>query len=68
MHGLTTQLPIYMETEKAQDGILMIVRMSPKDDKLIEHVIEEHNSIPECITKPKLLVIDGVPRPSASKA
>lgn len=67
-HGLTTQLPIYMETEKAQDGILMIVRMSPKDDKLIERVIEEHNSIPECITKPKLLVIDGVPRPSASKA
>lgn len=68
LHGLTTQLPIYMETEKAQDGILMIVRMSPKDDKLIERVIEEHNSIPECITKPKLLVIDGVPRPSASKA
>ena len=68
VHGLTTQLPIYMETEKAQDGILMIVRMSPKDDKLIERVIEEHNSIPECITKPKLLVIDGVPRPSASKA
>lgn len=67
-HGLTTQLPIYMETEKAQDGILMIIRMSPKDDKLIERVIEEHNSIPECITKPKLLVIDGVPRPSASKA
>lgn len=68
LHGLTTQLPIYMETEKAQDGILMIVRMSPKDDKLIERVIEEHNSIPECITKPKLFVIDGVPRPSASKA
>lgn len=68
LHGLTTQLPIYMETEKAQDGILMIVRMSPKDDKLIERVIEEHNSIPECKTKPKLLVIDGVPRPSASKA
>ena len=68
LHGLTTQLPIYMETEKAQDGILMIVRMSPKDDKLIKRVIEEHNSIPECITKPKLLVIDGVPRPSASKA
>lgn len=68
IHGLRTQLPIYMETEKAQDGILMIVRMSPKDDKLIERVIEEHNSIPECITKPKLLVIDGVPRPSASKA
>lgn len=67
-HGLTTQLPIYMETEKAQDGILMIIRMSPKDDKLIERVIEEHNSIPECITKPELLVIDGVPRPSASKA
>ena len=68
LHGLTTQLPIYMETEKAHDGILMIVRMSPKDDKLIERVIEEHNSIPECIIKPKLLVIDGVPRPSASKA
>ena len=68
LHGLTTQLPIYMETEKAQDGILMIVRMSPKDDKLIERVIEEHNSIPECISKPKLLIIDGVPRPSASKA
>lgn len=68
LHGLTTQLPIYMETEKAQDGILMILRMSPKDDNTIERVKEWHNSIPECISKPKLLIIDGVPRPSASKA
>ena len=68
LHGLTTQLPIYMETEKAQDGILMIVRMSPKDDKLIERVKEAHNSISESLAKPKLLIIDGVPRPSASKA
>ena len=68
MHGLTTQLPIYMKTEKVQDGILMIVRMSPEDDKLIERVEKEYSSIPECISKPKLLIIDGVPRLSASKA
>ena len=68
LHGLTTQLPIYMETEKAQNGILMILRMSPKDDKLIENLKKEHTSIPESISKPKLLIIDGVPRLSASKA
>ena len=42
--------------------------MSPKDDKLIENLKKEHTSIPESISKPKLLVIDGVPRLSASKA
>lgn len=68
LHGLTTQLPIYMETEKAQNGILMVLRMSPKDDKQIENIIKEHVAIPEEICKPKLLIIDGVPRPSASKA
>ena len=68
LHGLTKQLPIYMETDKAQDGILMIMRMSSKDDYIIERVKEEHRNIPESISKPKLLIIDGVPRPSASKA
>lgn len=67
-HGLKTQLPIYMETEKAQNGIFMVLRMSSKDDKLIERIKEEHASIPEGLSKPKLLIIDGVPRLSASKA
>jgi hypothetical protein len=67
-HGLITQLPIYMETEKAQNGIFMVLRMSPKDDELIERIKEEHIRIPEALSKPLLLIIDGVPRLSASKA
>ena len=57
-----------METEKAQNGIFMVLRMSPKDDKLIERIKEEHIRIPEALSKPVLLIIDGVPRLSASKA
>ena len=68
LHGLITQLPIYMETEKAQNGIFMVLRMSPKDDELIERIKEEHIRIPEALSKPVLLIIDGVPRLSASKA
>lgn len=67
-HGLTTQLPIYMEAEKANHGILMVMRMSPKDDKRIEKVVKEHENIPEENAKPRLIIIDAVPRPSASKA
>lgn len=67
-HGLTMQLPIYLEAEKAQNGILMIIRMSAKDDKKIAAVKQEHDTIPEDESKPRLMVIDAVPRPSASKA
>ena len=67
-HGLTTQLPIYMEAEKANNGIYMIMRMSPKDDLQIEKIKKEHAEIPEGVAKPKLIIIDGVRRPSASKA
>ena len=67
-HGLITQLPIYKEAEKAQNGILMIMRMSAKDDKKIEAVKKEHEAIPEDASKPRLMIIDAVLRPSASKA
>lgn len=68
VHGLTTQLPIYMEAENTQEGIYMVMRMSPKDDNEIEKVIEAHDGMPERALKPRLLIIDAVPRPSASKA
>lgn len=67
-HGLITQLPIYIEAEKAQNGILMIIRMSTKDDKKIEAVKKEHEAIMDEASKPRLIIIDAVPRPSASKA
>lgn len=44
------------------------MRMSPKDDKRIEKVAKEHESILEGNVKPRLILIDAVPRPSASKA
>ena len=57
-----------MEAENTQEGIYMVMRMSPKDDNEIEKVIEVHKKMSDDTTKPRLLIIDAVPRPSASKA
>ena len=66
-HGFTRQLPIYMDTEKTQNGIFMVLRMSEKDDKKIESVKAEHDAISEGRLKPELIIIDAVPHESASK-
>ena len=68
IHGLTTQLPWYMEAEGTKDGIYMVMRMSPDDDKEINRLQEVHANMPDDDKKPQLLIIDAVPRPSASKA
>ena len=67
-HGLTVQLPIYMEMENVDDGIYMVLRMSETDDGAISSLKKVYAEIPESTSKPQLIIIDAVPRPSASKA
>lgn len=64
--GLTTQLPIYLEADNTQNGVFMLLRMDPKDDTRIQDVVNEHESL-MIEHKPKLILIDAVPRESASK-
>lgn len=68
IHGLTTQLPIYMATENVEDGIYMVLRMSAADDCAIESLKNAYVNIPDSNSKPQLKIIDAVPRQSASKA
>ena len=68
IHGLTSQLPIYMEAENVQNGIYMVMRMSAKDDKNLKKLLQAYDKMPLGPSRPRLLVIDAVPRPSASKS
>ena len=68
VHGLTSQLPIYMEAENVQDGIYMVMRMSAKDDKNLQKLQQAYYKMPSNPSRPRLLIIDAVPQPSASKA
>lgn len=64
--GLTTQLPIYLQADSAQNGIFMLLRMDAKDDSKIQDVKAEHEAL-DTQRKPELIIIDAVPRESASK-
>lgn len=68
LHGLTTQLPIYMKTENVEDGVYMVLRMSEEDNGALESLQKAYADIPNDSSKPQLIIIDAVPKPSASKA
>lgn len=68
VHGFKTQLPLYDKAESARHSFLLIVRV---DDNLSR--IEEVKRLRDEWVNggkqvPELIIIDGRPRPSASRA
>jgi hypothetical protein len=67
VHGYTVQLPAYMKSEGADDAVYVIIRVADPDLG-IKSVLElENTGTKEGKKMPKVYVIDGRPRPSASK-
>lgn len=67
IHGLLTQLPIYMEQEKTQKGIYLIIDTG--HEKALEKFTKFYNSLEMSVKKKiQFIVIDATDKQSASKA
>jgi hypothetical protein len=62
--GLTSQLGAYMSAEKAQYGILLVLKNRDNDDKKINQLLQEAHSQPNNANT--VIVVDAVPKKSAS--
>jgi hypothetical protein len=62
--GLTSQLSAYMSAEKAQYGILLVLKNRDNDDKKIDQLLQEAHSQPNNANT--VIVVDAVPKKSAS--
>lgn len=73
--GYKKQLPLYMESENTQYGYYIIIKISAKDektelrqDKKIRQLLEVNDkNMKEGKKCPKIVVIDGRIKPTASK-
>ena len=67
VHGYTVQLPAYMKSEGADDAVYVIIQVADSDFG-IKSVLElESSGTKQGKKMPKVYVIDGRPKPSASK-
>ena len=69
LHGYVTQLPTYMKAEQAEYGIFLIIREDDKYDNAIQKVFDRKNELEKegCMNLPDIIVVDAIPKKSASK-
>lgn len=68
LEGLTLQLPTYLNAEKAQQGLLLLIKVG-EHDKRIKRIRAQHGLLKKNGEHiPDLVIIDALKKPSASKA
>ncbi|WP_448167577.1 hypothetical protein [Burkholderia ambifaria] len=64
-HGFDKQLPIYQKAERATRGIYLVIDNGASDDRLDAFRKHVSEAGPDA---PTVMIVDGIVRPSASKA
>jgi hypothetical protein len=67
VHGYTVQLPAYMKSEGADDAVYVIIQVADSDLSIRRVLTIESNGTGDGKKMPKVYLIDGRPKPSASK-
>ncbi len=68
LQALDTQVRLYQAAERTKDAILLIVKVREKNPKLdeLQQTITEMDA--KGLARPRVIIVDGLPKVSASKA